>query len=198
MPKLTDRRHRQTRSEIADAAIALFIEHGFDDVTMDQVANAAGVSRRTAYRHFPNKYDLVFDHLQRWLECFESVVAHRNPDEPTRDLCRRGILAVAALIQTTAPEVLAAWTVFRTHESLRGRTARAHDDWRAAYAALIAEDLGTTPSNQLRTQTIAGSLVAMTSALCGVWAVRQPDADMVELTREALEVIDPLWPAQCR
>ncbi len=198
MPRLTERRQRQTRTEISDAAIALFTAHGYDNVTMDQVAEAAGVSRRTAYRHFPNKYDLVFDYPVRWLEHFEDIIATRSPGESTRELCRRGVLSVAALIQSTADGFLEAWTVFVSHESLRGRNPKSREDWMTTYATLVAQDVGLDPSNQLEILTVAGSLVAMTDALCATWADQQPHANMVELTATALDHIDVLWPDACR
>ncbi len=194
---LTERRHRQTRRAIADAAVSLFVEQGYDDVTMDQVAEAAGVSRRTAYRHFPNKYDLVFDHPTRWLEVFDTTIASREPAEATRDVIRRGVVAVAAEIERTSAEVLDAWNVFVSTETLMGRNARAQQQWRETYALMIAADLAE-PADLLEVTTLAGALVAMTDALCFTWASNQPSADMVELTTRALEIIDPLWPDACR
>ena len=83
MPNLTERRHEQTRTEIADAAVRLFLERGFTETTMDDVAAAAGVSRRTAYRHFPSKDDLVFEQPRRWLGDVRSARwPHRSPARP--------------------------------------------------------------------------------------------------------------------
>ena len=197
MPRLSETRQRQTRRAIADAAIVLFTERGYADVTMEEVADAAGVSRRTAYRHFPNKYDLVFDHTERWLERFEAVVATRQPDETTRSIIRRGVLAVADEIDATAADVLAAWNVFVGHETLRGRNARAQEMWLLAHAGLLQADL-PKPSDALEVMTVAGSLVAMTNALCFTWAAGQPASNMVELTEQALDILDPLWPAASR
>ena len=203
MPKLTERRHRETRAEIARAAVALFAVDGYANVTMEQVADAAGVSRRTAYRHFPNKYDLVFEHPRCWLECFEQEIADDaaagDPTpESTRDLCRRGILAVAALIEETAGDVIAAWRVFEHDETLRGHNAKTQAEWVAVYAQLLGADLEARPGAEVEVLTIAGSLVAMTNALCVVWAAQYPSADMVELTVDALRVIEPLWPEEAR
>jgi TetR/AcrR family transcriptional regulator of autoinduction and epiphytic fitness len=56
--RLTDRK----RQAIVDAALAEFRAHGFDATSMDKIALAAGVSKRTVYNHFPSKDDL-FDHI---------------------------------------------------------------------------------------------------------------------------------------
>jgi AcrR family transcriptional regulator len=55
-----ERKKRQTRQAIADAAMLLFREHGFDAVTIAQVARAADVSIQTVFNHFPSKDDLFF------------------------------------------------------------------------------------------------------------------------------------------
>lgn len=56
--RLTDRK----RQAIVEAAVAEFRTHGFDATSMDKIALAAGVSKRTVYNHFPSKDDL-FDHI---------------------------------------------------------------------------------------------------------------------------------------
>ena len=56
---LRERKKRQTREAIAQAAMALFVEHGFDAVTVADVARAADVSEKTVFNYFPAKEDLV-------------------------------------------------------------------------------------------------------------------------------------------
>ena len=56
---LRERKKRQTREAIAQAAMALFVEHGFDAVTVAAVARAADVSEKTVFNYFPAKEDLV-------------------------------------------------------------------------------------------------------------------------------------------
>lgn len=64
MPTSPDRRTEKrlaTRQRISDAATGLFMEHGFDKVTVDQIAEAAAVSRMTVFNHFSRKEDMIFD-----------------------------------------------------------------------------------------------------------------------------------------
>lgn len=60
-PSLRERQKRETHAVIAHAAEILFAARGFQAVTVEEVARAAGVSRQTVFNHFPNKEDLVFD-----------------------------------------------------------------------------------------------------------------------------------------
>ncbi|MFJ5777029.1 TetR family transcriptional regulator [Streptomyces sp. NPDC093094] len=59
MTGLRERKRAKTHAAISDAAIALFLEHGFDQVSVAQVAEAAEVSKRTVFAYFPTKEDLV-------------------------------------------------------------------------------------------------------------------------------------------
>jgi len=60
---------------LAARALALFTELGFDEVTMADVAEAAGVSRRTLFRYFPSKPDLVWGGFDEAIERFRAALA---------------------------------------------------------------------------------------------------------------------------
>ncbi|MFG3107599.1 TetR/AcrR family transcriptional regulator [Streptomyces tendae] len=71
---LRERKKRQTRQYISDVATGLFLERGFEAVTVAEVADAANVSVNTVYNYFPAKEDLfldrskgVVDRLSRWV-----------------------------------------------------------------------------------------------------------------------------------
>lgn len=62
-PSLRERKKQRTHAAISDAAIALFLQHGFDEVSVARVAEAAEVSKRTLFAYFPAKEDLVVHRL---------------------------------------------------------------------------------------------------------------------------------------
>lgn len=194
MPDLIERRHERTRAAIADAAVALFAQQGFAETTMDQVAEAAGVSRRTAYRHFPSKDDLVYEQPHRWLVHFDEVLAEEVADESPRDRCRRGLLAVARLIEANADSIIPAFNVMRSTPSLRGYNGRTEDDWFARYTEILSSGGDIDPQTMVEVATVAGSLVGTTKGLVGVWAATYPALDMEQIARAALEQLDPIWP----
>lgn len=194
MPKLIERRHQQTRTAIADAAVALFIAHGFVETTMEDIAQAAGVSRRTAYRHFPSKDDLVFEQPRRWLQLFDATIAEPSPGETLRQRCRRGLLAVAGVIQGSGASVFPAYKVFAATPSLRGTNGGIQDEWFERYLELLTPTGRVSPADALQIATVAGALVGTTTMLTAWWATSEPLADMLALTTAVLDQLDPIWP----
>jgi AcrR family transcriptional regulator len=77
MSRLRERTRRRTRGEIADAALGLFLERGFDGVTVAEIAVAAGVSEKTVFNHFPTKAELVFDQDQDMIGGLVAAIRER-------------------------------------------------------------------------------------------------------------------------
>ncbi|WP_157954334.1 TetR/AcrR family transcriptional regulator [Saccharospirillum mangrovi] len=80
-----DRRTRKrlaTRQNISDVATRLFIERGFDNVTIDEIAEAADVGRMTVFNHFPRKEDMFFDRKGEGLAIFQQALATKEPATP--------------------------------------------------------------------------------------------------------------------
>lgn len=96
MSTLPDRRTRKrlvTRQAISDAATRLFIERGFDNVTVDEIAEAADVGRMTVFNHFPRKEDMFFDRDEEGREKFHEALRQRDagvaPIEAIRQLAHQ-------------------------------------------------------------------------------------------------------------
>lgn len=68
----TERRKEETRNRILTVAIDLFKQQGFDETTVDQIANAADVAKCTIYSHFPEKEAIIYEHIQ-------SIIREQTP-----------------------------------------------------------------------------------------------------------------------
>jgi AcrR family transcriptional regulator len=74
---LRERKKAQTRQHIADTAARLFATHGYDQVSVLDVAQAAEVSDQTVYNYFPAKHDLVLDRIDEFRERYTRTVVER-------------------------------------------------------------------------------------------------------------------------
>lgn len=142
-----DRRTRKrlaTRQAISDAATRLFMERGFDRVTIDEIAEAADVGRMTVFNHFPRKEDMFFDREQEAREvAFEAIRSRPRDTSPIEAL---GTLAHNMVKQQhpTFPlfaETRAFVETTLASEALKARARQMRDDFVHALAALLAEEV---------------------------------------------------------
>ncbi|MEQ5841849.1 TetR/AcrR family transcriptional regulator [Paraburkholderia acidicola] len=78
----SDRRSRKrlaTRQGISNVATRLFLERGFDEVTVDEIAEAADVGRMTVFNHFPRKEDMFFDRDEEFREILREALRQCDP-----------------------------------------------------------------------------------------------------------------------
>lgn len=198
MSDLRAKRSAQTRSDIFEAALRLFHERGFDDTTMQDVADAAGVSRRTAYRFFPSKDDLVFEPPRQWVELYAEILESRQPGESARDLITRALLVVAEHIQEDRERVVSAFQVLLTSSSLASRHTVEDQRWIDLTVDVILAGRKER-SEGAKALVFQKALIAGTTlnkgnfAMIGLWASR-PDLNMPDLAVLVLEQLDSIWP----
>src|ERR1700756_1852097 len=71
---LRERNRRETQQRIADVAMELFVAHGFEATTLDEIAAVAGISRRTFFHYFRSKDDLLLAHLEGYSDALKAAV----------------------------------------------------------------------------------------------------------------------------
>ncbi|GAA3879042.1 TetR/AcrR family transcriptional regulator [Streptomyces sedi] len=139
----TGRRERKkaaTRQKIADAALRLFLERGYEEVGIREVAAEADVAVTTLFAHFPSKEALVFARDRDFERGLVDAVAERAPHEPLVPALRREVLAMVrhCAVEGAAPvrRLVEGSTALRRHEE---SMLLRHAD---ALAAAVADDLG--------------------------------------------------------
>lgn len=80
MPRTSERGGPRTRARISEVAARLFLERGYDAVTVAEVAREAGVSSVTVFNHFPRKEDLFLDREADAVEFLQAAIRERSPD----------------------------------------------------------------------------------------------------------------------
>ncbi len=76
------RKRRQTRQRIADAGLRLFLEHGFEKTTVDAIAEAAGIARRTFFHYFDSKEALLYVYEDEVEHSFRAALADIDSNTP--------------------------------------------------------------------------------------------------------------------
>src|SRR3546814_12474845 len=94
---LRERKRADTHARIQAEAMRLFIERGFEATTLDDIAEAAFLSRRTLFHYFESKEEIVLSHTAEFPDAIATAVAHRAADVPLLDM------AEGALVEMITP-----------------------------------------------------------------------------------------------
>jgi AcrR family transcriptional regulator len=168
VPGLRERKKRQTRELIADTARHLFVERGFDHVTVAEVARAADVSEKTVFNYFPTKEDLFYWRLEEFEEELLAAVRERGPGESFLAAFARFVLRQRGLLAAEDPatiDYLARLTRMITESpALLAREAQVFDRYTASLAGLMAEETGAG-ANDVEPWVAANALMGVHRAL---------------------------------
>ncbi|WP_053850777.1 TetR/AcrR family transcriptional regulator [Streptomyces sp. NRRL B-24085] len=190
---LRERKKRQTRQYISDVATALFVERGFDAVTVAEVADAANVSVNTVYNYFPAKEDLFLDRSKGVVDRLSRWVRGRDAGES----------AAAAVLRELRDEVEAVsprvgllkgydrfMRVIQDAPTLRSRLWSIQQEVQENLEETLREETGAAPGDPLPA-LIAGQINWLHHTVMGaigreMVAGREPD----EVSRETLVLLD--------
>jgi AcrR family transcriptional regulator len=142
-PGWRERKRVQTHARIQATAIELFLRDGFDAVTMDQVAEAAEVSRRSLFHYFRSKEEIVFSTKAGLGELIAEAVAARPADEPLLAMAENALKDMARHFQGPEPRALAR-LIART-PALRAGDHAKHEALEQVLADALAARKGLAP-----------------------------------------------------
>jgi AcrR family transcriptional regulator len=150
----------EVRRDLVAAAAQLFTERGYDETTVDDIAAAAGVGRRTFFRYFRGKEDALSPDHERGLTRISEVFDGAHPDEPLPSLALRAAETVFELY-TDDPEVARLrFALVGAVEALRDREAASVHHYRRLFTRELSGRLAGRPDGELRAAVTAAALVA--------------------------------------
>jgi AcrR family transcriptional regulator len=198
MSGLRERKKRQTREAIAEAAMRLFQERGFDAVTVADVARAADVSDKTVFNHFATKEDLVFHRGAERREALLEAVRHRPPGASLTEPFREATADLLDVVERGATEAIVSIPrLVRESPALRDRLLLLWEQEASALAPAIADAAGL-PRDDLVAAVIARTLawshrLVFRAAVGRLLAGEDPAAiaaDLREQADRAYEALD--------
>jgi AcrR family transcriptional regulator len=186
---LRERNKARARADIADTALRLFYERGFEGVTVDEIVRAAGVSRRTFFRYFDTKEDaLLADYPELNTRLTETLEA--DTDQQAVQAIRAGMHRMADWYIERSDAVLARSKVIReTPINLAARNLEFLTQWEGAIANALTRQTGADPGDLLP-RTAAAMIVAAFRAALTEWVRSSGTDDLHGLTDQALDLIE--------
>ncbi|MGW4488671.1 mycofactocin system transcriptional regulator [Amycolatopsis sp. NPDC004368] len=173
--------------ELEVIALELFTEQGFEETTVDQIASAAGVTRRTFFRYYDAKSDVLWNEFDHEVETIRSVLAGMPEDLPVLEAVRRAVLEANHYRAEDVPELRLRMSLLSTVPDLAASATIHYDAWERAIADFVAQRIGQ-PTDSLYPLAVGRSVLAACRAAYERWSARA-DADLTVYLDAALRAL---------
>jgi len=187
-PTIQEKKRQVVREEIARAAWLLFAKRGYEATTVDQVARAAGVGRRTFFRYFSSKDDIVVGTADSLAEDFLAAFAERPPEEAPIDSIRHALSPVLAPRLADLAGSRAIIRQLRESPTLRRALLARHARMEERLAALVARRTGANLRKDPTPALVAFVARAVMDTAFNVW-YDQRRTDVPALVDELFETL---------
>jgi AcrR family transcriptional regulator len=186
----------EVRRELVAAAVDLFRTRGYEDTTVDDIAAAAGVGRRTFFRYFRSKEDAISPDHESGLARVAEIFAAAHPSEPAASLVLRAGETVFELY--TADPELSVERFRLTHEvpALRDREAASVDHYRRLFTRHLRERFADEPDGELRAAVIGAAVVAAHNLALRSWLAAGGRPDDLDTCRARFRKVADMLPGE--
>jgi AcrR family transcriptional regulator len=184
---ISERKRRAVRAELSDVALELLTDRDFESVTVDEIAAAAGVSRRTFFRYFGSKEDVVFAFLDQWARRLCEEIVARPPDESPVTAVHHALRQHMAAYQSSTDRAMALVRLVRETPSLRAQEYINREQLRLGIVEALGRRLGVDTEQDTRPHILASIALAPLHAAFVTWfSGARSGEDIGSLLDEAL------------
>jgi len=165
-----------THDEVSRTALQLFARRGFEETTVEHIAAELGIGRRTLFRYFVSKNDMVWGDFDWVLERLRRELDRSPPDEPLMESIRRAVVASNHYEPDQLPELRIRMTLITTVPALQAHSMLRYADWRRVIAEFVGSRLAQGPDD-LIPETISHAALGTSMAAFVRW-VNNPGDDL--------------------
>jgi len=194
LPSLRERKKDEVRAALAEAAVALAREVGWDAVTTEAIAQHAGVSRRTFFRYFPTKEAVVLARRGEQLERFRAELAKERAGESPAKAVRRACLALAGDYVSEKRRILGEHALFGASAALSAADVALDQAFEAVIAEAVIRRAKPGKETERRAKLYAAAALSVLRVVIGEWAARKGKLDLVEAGGDALSLVEGIAP----
>ena len=173
--------------ELEVISLRLFTEHGFEDTTVERIAAAAGVSKRTFFRYFDSKADVLWHAFDGEVQSLRAAFAAVPPQVPLMAAIRQVVVGVNRYRAEDVPELRTRMNLIGSVPALAASAAQHYDAWERAVSEFAASRLGQ-PADSLYPLAIGRATLAVCRSAYDRWADRA-DADLTVYLDQALRAL---------
>jgi mycofactocin system transcriptional regulator len=175
----TGRRRITSRAELERVALDLFTSRGFEETTVDDIAAAAGIGRRTFFRYYASKNDTVWGDFDAQLDTLRRWFDDCKPDVPLMDAVHAAVVTFNRLPREEEPWHRRRMALILNTPALQAHSTPMYARWRAVIADFVAGRIGARPEDMVP-QLIAYAALGAAVAAYEQW-LRNEDAELEPL-----------------
>lgn len=189
-PTLRDRAANAVKAQVSEVAIRLFLEHGFDQTTVEQIAAEAGLSRTSFFRYFATKEDVAFVHEKALVQRVLNALVARPPTESPWLALRRAFPALLDEATTSPERALAMARLMNDTPALRARQLSRQLVWQDLLGPEIARRLGISyEADDLGPRALVAAAIACLNVAGEVWTSSNGALALPELFDQAMSAL---------
>jgi AcrR family transcriptional regulator len=190
MALLRDVARTAVRDEVLRRAWELFREQGFEATTIDQIAEAAGMSRRTFFRYFTGKDELVLERLVDAGSQIAAALAARPPEEEPWTALRAAFEVVVRGQEQAPEQARALGRMLRDEPAARPSMEERRRRWLALFTPVVAARLSGR-DRDLRAAALASAALASLDVAQAIW-LESSSSNLGTLLDTAMGAVSPL------
>lgn len=176
-----------SHGEIEQAAFRLFAERGFEETTLDAIAGAVGVSRRTLFRYYASKNDIPWGQFDQTLDHFRALLAGQAADLPVWEAVHRAVRAFNEFPADARPSHVDRMRLILHTPALQSHSVLRHADWRHVIEEYVAQRLDLTLDDPL--PGLVGHVsLALAHAAYDRW-LQDPSASLPDLVTDQMHML---------
>ena len=188
-PNTRARRRARFRTEAQEVALGLFADHGYEMVTMAEVAEALDVSERTLFRYFPTKESLLDPAHEELVSQLATELEARPADESAFVAVRESLRSLGDELDQDRDSFVTRMEIIHSHPSLQAHMLHRQGELEDAIAAVVATRAGIDPDTDLRPALFAAAAVCALRIAVERWVATDSATDLLDYLEESLDVL---------
>jgi TetR/AcrR family transcriptional regulator, regulator of mycofactocin system len=182
-----DRRRTKLAAQIERTALSLFVKRGITAVTVDEIADAADISRRTFFRYFASKEDLLLGDRQRYDDSLARAVAKEQPSQSAVRMLRDILVEMSHEVEAEADTARLRLELFRKYPEEMSGAFEQQRAWNSTFTAMVAQRMGLDHSRDMRPALIVGVMMSAGNVALHNWFVKGAEQPLHEVVEAALD-----------
>ena len=182
-----DRRRTKLAAQIERTALSLFVKRGISAVTIDEIADAADISRRTFFRYFASKEDLLLGDRQRYHDSIARVVAKEEPSQSAVRMLRDILVDMSREVEAEADTARLRLELFRKYPDEMSGAFEQQRAWNSTFMAMVAQRMGLHNSRDMRPALIVRVMMSAANVALHSWFTNGAEQPLHELVESALD-----------